>query len=391
MSKFIARALPALGVIAVGAALAAVLIAMKPKPEMKEKEVKSVPVRFMTAAPSTQKIMVDARGTVIPARQINLMPEITGRIVELSPNVVPGGYLEEGEVIARVDDRDYQASVKQARAMLAEAQSSLELERGRQKVARKEWEFMKEHGIRSESGPDLALRKPQLNNAQAMVSSASGGLTQAKLALERTVIKSPMNAIVKTESAEVGQLVSPQSPLATLVGADQYWVQVSVPVSSLAKIDLPDREGKGGSKAIITHDAGPEMKVTREGRVIRLLGDLEPAGRMARLMIEIDDPLGLDKKAEDRGFPLLIDAYVKVEIEGQEVNDVFVIPRTAVHEGEQIWIMDSSDRLDVREPEIVWRTEMDVLISGGLAAGEKVVTSNIPTPVPGILLREFKD
>lgn len=374
-------------VLAFGVLVTAILIATKHKPEMTPPQMRATPVKVMVALSESRQVRIEAMGTVVPARELDLVPEVSGRIVELNPKLVPGGYLAEGETIAKIDQRDYQTALNQAWAGVKEARSGLELEKGRQVVAKKEWELMSDTRSKGRSHSDLALRKPQLANALARLSSARSAYAQAKRNLERCVLHSPMNAIVNMEAAEVGQLVGPQTRLAVLVGADKYRIRVSIPVSRLPWIRLPDEEGGSGARAEIIHEAGQGVTIRRQGRVIRLLGSLETAGRMARLLVEVDDPLGRGSAKDETGLPLLIDAYVRVEMDGPQLDGVFVIPRTAIREGDRIWIMDNDNKLEIRKLEIIWRRENDVYVKEGIKDGEYIVTSNIPTPIPGLWLR----
>ncbi|MCA9583061.1 MAG: HlyD family efflux transporter periplasmic adaptor subunit, partial [Myxococcales bacterium] len=183
---------------------------------------------------------------------------------------------------------------------------------------------------------------------------------------------------------EVGQVVGPQSPVVTLVGTDRFWVQVSVPVNHLAWISVPGRNGTEGSKALVRHTSG-EQVVERIGHVVRMLGDLDPVGRMARLLVEIEDPLRLNK--DEPGLPLLLGAYVEVRIEGQEVEDVIEIPRSTLQEGNQVYVMTPKNLLDIRSVTVPWRTEDTVWVSKGLSTGDRVITSRIPLALRGMTLR----
>ena len=169
--------------------------------------------------------------------------------------------------------------------------------------------------------------------------------------------------------------------------------QVSLPVEQLEWIGLPGRRG-GGSPASVIHRAGA-VEIRRQGRVERLLGDVDPAGRMARLLIVIADPLNLRGTHGESDLPLLIGSYVAVEIHGRTLEDAIAVPRRALREvhgdrdngaREGIWIMGDDGRLETRETEVIWRGEERVIVAGGLAAGERLIVSNIATPIEGMKL-----
>ena len=128
-----------------------------------------------------------------------------------------------------------------------------------------------------------------------------------------------------------------------------------------------------------------DQSIERSGRVLRLLPDLDPAGSMARLLVAIDDPLGLG--SEDAGIPLLLGSYVEVDLEAAPLDDVIEVPRAAVREGERAFVMNAEDSLEVRDLDIAWGRRDSVLVRDGLAAGERLVTSRVPAPVPGLKLR----
>ena len=251
---------------------------------------------------------IRARGTVRPARQVVLQPEVSGRVVWQNDALVPGGYLEKNALLVRIDARDFQLSLESSEANVAKARLDYKLERSRKEVAEREWKLFGGDAPTADDDPDggtLALREPQVKTARVAVQSAESARERAQLNLSRTRVQAPFNALVMEESVDVGQLVSPQSRLATLVGTDQFWVQVSVPVEALPWIDVPapDKKTKG-SPARVIQDVG-KRRIEREGHVVRLLPDLDPSGTMARLLVAVDDPLALDAPdgAEKRRAP----------------------------------------------------------------------------------------
>jgi RND family efflux transporter MFP subunit len=227
----------------------------------------------------------------------------------------------------------------------------------------------------------LALRKPHLEKARADLAAADADLKQAKLDLARTRVVSPFNAIVRSERVEVGSVVTAQEALAELVGTDAYWVKASIPVDRLNWIRTPRKAGESGSPARVFH--GDRQIST--GRVIKLLSDLESEGRMARILVEVDDPLGLNSDQSNL-TPLLIGEYVRVEIGGRELEDVYRIPRSALRDNERIWLADENGRLEIREVDTLWRDADSVLVRDGLSPGELLITSDIAAPVAGMTL-----
>ncbi len=323
-----------------------------------------------------------------------LSPEVPGKITWVSDELVPGGRIDEGTRLLRLDGRDYRLALQSRSADVNRANLELQLEQRRQAIAEREWEgFSQEDapaggtGEASESGRALALRQPQLENAEVSVEAARSAAQQARLNLQRTTIRAPFNAMVLSEAVDVGQYVAPGGQLATLVGTDEAWVQVSMPVEALPSIHFPERDGEG-SPARVSFDVGGQ-EVVREGRVLRLLPDLDASGGMARVLVAIDDPFAMDREGEDAPkVPLLLGSFVTVDIDVPPLSDVVEVPRLAVREGNQVYVMNDQDQLEVRELQVVWGRPESVLVREGVADGERVITSRVPTPVDGMALRE---
>jgi hypothetical protein len=189
--------------------------------------------------------------------------------------------------------------------------------------------------------------------------------------------------VVLEEYTDIGQLVSPQINLAKLVSADEFWVQVSIPVDRLDWIFIPGVNSARSSPVTVIQNAGTSSEIRRRGDVFRLQADLDPAGRMARVLVRVKNPLSRDS----RKMPLLLGSYVRVEIEGRKLDEVYRIPRLAVHQGDTLYVMDDEDRLDIRQIVIDWRTEDAVFARDALRPDERIVTSTIAKPAQGIALR----
>jgi RND family efflux transporter MFP subunit len=381
-------ALYILAVVAViGASLlgARKLILTRPEPKRAPAADGAFPVEALRAKRTREPVVVTAMGTVVPARTVEIQPQVTGVVVAQSEQLVPGGRFGKGELMLRVDPRDYEAAVAQRKGDLERARFELEVEQGRRHVAEREWTLLGTETETTPAGRSLALREPHIRNAKAAVEAAQAALDLARYNLERTELHAPFNAVVLAESVDEGQLVSPQSRLAELAGTDAFWVRVSIPVRELSWLRVPGVNAAEGSGATVIQETGNGEVIRRRGSVLRLLGDLEPAGRMARLIVTVPDPLGLKAGAE--GLPLLLGAYVRVEMEGPVLEGVFAVPRKVVHEGDRVWVATADDRLAGRRLEVAWRRETDVLVRSGIEEGERVITTAIPSPIPGMKLR----
>jgi RND family efflux transporter MFP subunit len=290
---------------------------------------------------------------------------------QVSVDFEPGGVIAAGRPLLRLETEDFQLAVLAKKAALEQARADLALERGHQEVARHEWELLSKEG-RAVSSPDLALRKPQLAQAQAKVRQAEASLAQAELDLRRTTVIAPFTALVLQRNVNLGARVSTQETLGRLVDVDQYWVEASVPVDQLPWVTLPAKDSPGAVARIMAD--GQERA---EGHVLRLLGDLESQGRMARILISVPDPL------QARPAPILLGEYVRLDIESKQLHDVIRLPRPALRDKDTVWIVRDG-RLHIQQVAVVWRDHDAVLVSQGLSSGELVVISDLPTPIAGM-------
>ena len=373
-----------LSLVILGAGIGAASYLKNSAPRTKKRPpVKLSPtVLIQTVKPSSYQIIVTAMGTVIPAREVVLKSRVSGEIVEIHPEFTEGGFLKKDMRIIQIDPQDYELALARKRSTVTDAEYALKLELGRQAVAKREWELLNQGKAALDMEKELALRQPHLDKVRAGLSAAEAELKAAMLDLERTHITLPFNAMVRSKSVDRGSQVTPQEPLAELVGTDAYRVQASLTVDRLEWIDVPVQTGDHGSKAQIIYGRGNECS----GKVIRLLGDLAAEGRMARILVEVADPLGLNSSNQNR-TPLLIGEYVRVKILGRKLDNVFQIPRTALKDNSSIWIVGENQTLEIRKVRAVWRDADVVLLKDGMKPGERLIVSDLSAPVEGMAVR----
>ncbi len=385
--------------VASGAGVAAALVNSAPQLESTPARASPPLVEVVAARPQTVPARVEGTGVVKPARELTVVPEVGGKILGHAPGLVPGGRVRAGELLVRVDPRQYDMAIAQEDSRVESARSDLAVERGRATVAEREWELLSkelgkdpgaEPGDRAEpdgSGRALALREPQIKALRSGLRSAENGLARAKLDRRRTRVHAPFNAAVLRESVELGQVVQAGSQLATLIGTDVFWVQVALPLERLALITLPEDAADGlGSPAVVAQVLADGSRLEREGRVARLISELDNTTRTAQVMIEIRDPLD----PPDGGLPLLPGAFVEVTLRGPTLAGVFAIPREAIVGERDVWVVDGEQRLRRRSLKIAWRDREFVYATSGLEPGARVLASELPYPIDGMEVRAIE-
>lgn len=322
---------------------------------------------------------INVLGTVQAAQDVMLSPRISGQVVQVSPEFVPGGMVKKDDVLLTIDPADFENALAISESELEQAQASMEIEEGRQSLAKKELALLE--GTIDETNQSLVLRKPQLASIKAQVSAALSAVEKAKLDLERTEVLAPFDAQVITRSVNVGSQISPGDQLAQLVGIEEYWVMAAVPVRSLRWIEFPNGQSKGSQVVLRNTDAWPEG-TERAATVSRMIGALNQQTRMARILITVPDPLG----TKSNHPALILDTLLETEIIGRPIEDVVRLQRQYVRDRDTVWVM-KDEKLEIRDTDIVFRDATYAYIQSGLEDGDEVVISTLATVANGVGLK----
>ncbi|MCB9988449.1 MAG: efflux RND transporter periplasmic adaptor subunit [Rhodospirillales bacterium] len=327
--------------------------------------------------------LIEAMGQVIPAVDAELKAQVSGEIINTAAEFVPGGTFLKGEPVLMIDPEDYELAVRKQEAILKQAQADFQLEQGRQDIAKDELALLAKTTGKKLDNPKLALRAPQLAQAQAEIDKAQADLDTAKLALRRTTITAPFDALAIARHATLGDKVSTGESLATLVSTDTYWVELSVPVNVLPWLSYsptPLRNGIG-SPAVIKTSNG-----SRKGHLLKWTGALDPDTRLATVLVSVVDPLMLDKAIPGAPQLTLYD-YVSVTLEGRRfASDTLRIPLQWLRDGGKIWLIEDG-KLVSRSVKIIYEDRTHAYVTEGLDKDDRIVTSGIAVPVEGMALR----
>lgn len=381
--KFLKIALPLL-ILALGAGGAALLALSRQAPQKEKPEAPGALVRVATVEAVDHRVRVHATGTVQPHRQTEIVPQVSGRVVETSPRLVAGGFFREGELLFAIEKTDYRLAVDQAAASLAKAKLNLATVESRARVARQEWQELRQSD--AEKPNPLVVYEPQLEEAKANVRSARASLEQARVNLERTRVRAPFDSRVSSESIDLGRYVRPGNPVAVLSGTGRAEIVVPLALEEMGFLKIPGERGaETGSRATVRLEVNGETH-TWEGRIVRSLGEMDPRGRMARVVVALEDPYQL-QTAESGRPDLAMGLFVDLVLHGSTIPDVVRIPRRALREKTTVWLVDEQGELAVRPVKIARREKDNLFISEGLEGGERIVLTNISGAADGMKLR----
>jgi RND family efflux transporter MFP subunit len=368
-------------ILGISGAIATYMMMNRPEPERRRQAPNTLIVRVQKVAATSRQVTIPVMGSVVPAAEVDLKSRITGEVVWLHPEFREGGIIRKNQTLLKLDPTEYKLALVRKKAVLESAILDLKSEEGRQEVARSEWSLLGLEEKATEMDRELALRQPQLAAFQANLEAARAEVKQAELDLERTAITAPFNAIVLSKNVDVGSQVTSQGILAHLAGSNRFFVEALIPLDRLEWIHVPENQKETGSRAVVTTGTGR----VATGFLYKLLGDLEPNGRLARVLIEIKDPLDLEKLNGDRK-PLLLGDYVSARIDGRMVKDVFVIERKYLKDGNMVYIATDQDTLHIKNVQIIWNGA-DHVLARGLVNGERLIISDVPAPVEGMKVR----
>ena len=355
---------------------AAVLMATSPQVEPTNPTPVPPTVRVRDIEPEPIRLRVHSQGTVAPDTQSQLIPEVSGRVTWMSGALVNGGYFEKGQTLLRLDDKDYQSSLKRARAALTRDEARYE-------HALFEFERMRsleERRLASRSQMESAQRDYRV--AEATLEDSRANVDQASLNLERTQVKAPFTGLVRDESVDIGQLVGPGSPVATIYATDRLEVRLPIADRQLGFLNLPV-----GHRGELPADRQPAVALSAEyagqllewaGTIVRTEAQIDTSSRMVNVVARIAGNSGETLPA--------VGLFVNADIEGLLVDDLVVLPRNALRNGNRVLVVGDDNRLEFRDVEPLRLFQDDVLIRAGLTAGERVCISPMQTPIDGMLV-----
>jgi RND family efflux transporter MFP subunit len=381
-----------LAILVAGAVLMLVLGGQEKPPLREERPEAGHIVEVLPLEPVDHQVFVSATGVVRPAQEISLIPQVNGRIIRLSPHFVEGGFLQKDEMIAEIEDTDYRLAFERAEAALVRAKYDLEVAQASARVARAEWE---RSGVDKGRAPSpLALHEPQLKNARAALGAAQAALAQTKLDWERTKLKAPFDAVVRSKAVDLGQFVRSGTVMGILTGTDRVEIPLSLSLADRQWLKIPRPAGSEiGSRAEIILRA-PGVSHVFSGRIVRSGAEVDPQTRMLQVIVAVLDPYGL--RREDSGArgarpALAVGSFVEASLEGRTLTGVFVLPSLALRENSTVWLMNAEGKLEIREITLIHQEKGRVLVREGLQAGEKLVLTNIAGAAAGMRLRPAKE
>lgn len=365
-------------------AVIVVLTAERPTPPRVETEAPALLVQVQEVNRQPVQFTVRSQGTVTPRIRTTIVSEVTGHIVEVATSLESGGFFNEGDILARIDPRNYETALKRAQADLAKARTKVQTESALASQALQDWQKLQRLAPSEEPASDLTLRKPQLAEVLAEFDLMKAALEKAEEDLERTYIRAPFDGMIVEKHSDLGQFVNTGTQIATTVSVELAEVRLPLAIRDFQYLDL-DHVSHGKKVPVtLTADIGYSELATWDGHIVRSEGLISEAARVIYVVAQIVDPYTINGSSE---HPLLIGTFVTAEITGREAGDLFVLPRHAIYEGPVAWVVEEGNLIYPRELNIVRSDDKYSYISAGLEDGEKICTTPMDQPIPGTRVR----
>ncbi len=323
---------------------------------------------------------VRSQGVVAPRTRTTMVSEVSGTIVEVSPAFVAGGFFAKGDVLVRIDPRNYSTAMKRATAAVAQAKTKVATENALAGYAYKDWERLRGLEAADRPASDLTLRKPQLAEAVAGLESAEADLEKATEDLSRTVIRAPYDGMVREKRADIGQFVNTGTPLADTFATDYAEIRLPIPQVDLQYLAFARLNEAGSLPATLSAEIGGVVH-DWPAEIVRTEGVFDPDTRVLHLVAQVQDPYAPGRE------PLRIGTFVSATVEGTDAGEVFVIPRHSLERGRTLWIVGADMTIRPRDLDVVRADEGFAYVATGLRDGERYTVTPPENSLPGMRVR----
>jgi len=379
MNKALKVVLPILVIIG-ALVVSALLFLSRPKVERHPVEIKQPLVSVIPVYSKALSIPVSTRGTVTPGTEISLTSEVSGQVLSVSNHFANGGFFKKGETLIKVDDIEYQVNISRAKANVSKA---------KQAELQAKAEFRARSRVKGVKRDDYASGKAQWDQAKSSLQAAKAELESAQLQKKRTIIKAPFDGRVRVKSVDVGQYIRPGAQLGTIYAVDVAEVRLPLSDRQLGLVDVPLRYREAteseGTPVVLKGQYGGKTYEWM-GRIVRAEGGLDEKNRLLYVVAQIEDPYARDVNQPDRP-PLAAGTFVEAQIAGRYHQSIFTVPRRALRNGNQLWLVDADKRLFRRQVDVLYKGKNEIYVKGGLNNGEQVVLSQLDIAVEGMQVR----
>jgi RND family efflux transporter MFP subunit len=364
-----------------GVAFSTVIIGSKKSVKKRSRKQVFPKVFVFKTTPKDYRVIVKGYGTVTPLHEIDIVSEVSGKIVSVSENFLDGGSFNKNDILVKINTEDYELSLSSASAKVKDSETKYALAKEESYIAIEEWYQV--HGKKNKRKiPPLVSKELQLAVADANHKANLSEYKKIKLLLGRCVIRAPFNGIVSMRKFDSGQYISKGQTIGTIFSTDSTQIILSLKDEDLFWLDVPGfTNEKKGSKAIILSKVAGYNK-TWNGIISRAHGKIDINTRLVKISVRVEKPYSSYP-------PLAAGLFVKVNIEGKLLKNVYQIPSEALRDENIIWVIDKKNNLKFRNVNIIKKIDNIIIIDKGINDGDMVVTSNLKIVANGMKVNKI--
>lgn len=360
----------------------------RPEPTARPLEAAPVPVvEVIEVAEALYPITLYSQGVISASQQIEVVAEVSGRVIETSAAFAVGGQFDANEVLLAIDDTDYRAALSQAEATLADAERLLAVERGTARQAKREW-----RDLNSKEANALFLRKPQIASAEAALAAARAGKEKAQADLSRTRVKLPFQGKLLRKDVDLGEYVVAGRAIAEVFALDSGEVRLPLSTDQFYKL--------GNAIGAEVQIRSPSAKGTQtwRGKIERVESALDPVSRLHYVVAKIESPFVSSVSEVGEEIPALaLGQFVEAQLQTLDRAPLLEIPREALRQPQDIWVLTVENELVVVPVDVVERNRSRALVRWNTQSREiiaqrlepninkfRIVTSDLPLVYSGM-------
>jgi RND family efflux transporter MFP subunit len=309
-------------------------------------------VASVVVEPGNVPVTIASRGIVTSRRNIELVSEVSGKVIWVAPEFLQGGYIGEGTPLLRIDPIDYEVALSDAKAAVASARLSL-------------------------AEVKVVLMRAAIDEAEARVEAAMQRLRQAQEDLANTEIKAPFDAVVDIKRVDLGQYVATGTALMKLLSTGTAQIRLPLLPSDVPFVQYGKKADGSWHQSVLTARFG-NIEYQWQARLVRVERRVDEQTRVFFLVAEVDQPY--NETLHDQ--PLSVGLFVEAQFTGRAIEQAVRLPRSAIHHNEQLYTIENST-LQRRAVKLL-RREADSVIVGGLEAGDRVLLSRLDLMADGM-------
>ncbi len=342
------------------------------KPQLQSKSIAAfVPsVHTLQVQANDQRFTIQARGLLKPAQEVQLISQVTGKIIYLSDNFITGANFKQGDILLRVDPAIAELELQNARTQLAQAKlREMELEANLRATS--------SLGQQGHLSP-LAQGKPQQALAKSSVGAAEAAVRLAEQQLQQTTLRAPFDGRVFLQGVQLHEQLAPGMPIAQIYTNRRYLVRIPITQQQLPFIEFAEGPNKGSKISVSDAITGLQL----HGHIIRSEGHVAQ-NRLIYLIAE------LDELSAEQQLRLLPGSLVNIAISSRLIANVIAIPDYTLHANNVVWLLNDENRLQITPVEVLYRTHDTVYLRSGLKASDKLITSHIAALTDSMRLHDL--